>query len=159
MDEGFTSWLEDYALNELSSEKVANPFVNAYRGYAMLVASGKEQSQSTHADRFDEHRSYSISAYYKGELFLTQLEYLIGRENLIETLKKFYAEFKFKHPTPNDFKRTAEKVSGAHLDWYLIDWTQTTNTIDYGIKQVSSDGKSTQITLERIGRMPMPIDL
>jgi hypothetical protein len=36
---------------------------------------------------------------------------------------------KFKHPTPNDIKRTAERVSGAELDWYLTDWTinQLTN--------------------------------
>ena len=48
-----------------------------------------------------------------------------------------------------------EKVSGIHLDWYLNEWSQTLHTIDYGIKAV--DGK--KITLERIGKMPMPIDL
>jgi hypothetical protein len=50
-------------------------------------------------------------------------------------------------------------VSGANLDWYLTDWTQTTNTIDYGIKNVEMQDNSTTVTLERIGRMPMPIDL
>lgn len=61
----------------------------------------------------------------------------------------------FKHPTRNDFIRVAEKISGLELDWYLNDWTRTTNTIDYGIKSVENDS----ITLERIGLMPMPIDL
>jgi aminopeptidase N len=92
-------------------------------------------------------------------VFLAQLGYLIGQENLHKTMKRFYADFKFKHPTPNDIKRTAERVSGAHLDWYLTDWTQTTNTIDYGIKEVAAGEQSTKISLERIGRMPMPIDL
>jgi aminopeptidase N len=77
----------------------------------------------------------------------------------METIKKYYDDFKFKHPTPNDVKRTAEKVSGMELDWYLMDWTQTTNTIDYGIKSVDADEENTKITLERIGLMPMPIDL
>ena len=45
------------------------------------------------------------------------------------------------------------------MDWYLTDWTQTTNTIDYGIKEVKEDGNSSKITLKRIGRMPMPIDV
>jgi hypothetical protein len=44
------------------------------------------------------------------------------------------------------------------LDWYLVDWTQT-NTIDYGIKAVTENGNQTTVSLERIGRMPMPIDL
>ena len=79
---------------------------------------------------------------------------VLNLHNTKKTLKRFYNEFKFKHPTPNDIKRTAERVSGANLDWYLTDWTQTLNTIDYGIKNV--DGS--KITLERIGQMPMPID-
>jgi hypothetical protein len=41
----------------------------------------------------------------------------------------------------------------------LVDWTQTTNTIDYGIKAVTENGEQTTVSLERIGRMPMPIDL
>lgn len=102
---------------------------------------------------------YGISSYSKGELFLTQLGYIIGQENLAKTLKKFYEDFKFKHPTPNDFKRTAEKISGMNLDWYLVDWTQTTNTIDYGIKEVRDAGGKTEVVLQRIGRMPMPLDI
>ena len=159
MDEGFTSFLDDYGSNEIADKKVENPFIGAYRGYLSMVNSGKELPQATHADRFDENRVYSITSYSKGELFLTQLIYLIGKENLLKTLKKYYKDFQFKHPTPNDIKRSAERVSGANLDWYLTDWTQTTNTIDYGIKEVKENANQTTVTLERIGRMPMPIDL
>jgi hypothetical protein len=77
----------------------------------------------------------------------------------METLRRYFEEFKFKHPIPNDIKRTAEKVSGIDLDWYLIDWTETTNTIDYGIKEVMAEDAKTRITLERIGLMPMPVDI
>ena len=159
MDEGFTSYIEDLAINELVVDKKKNPFESAYKAYYQLIQSGKEQSQTTQVDRYDENKSYSISAYSKGEIFLTQLEYLIGKENVSKSLKKYFQDFKFKHPTPNDIKRTAERISGANLDWYLTDWTQTTNTIDYGIKEVKEDGNSSKITLERIGRMPMPIDV
>ena len=37
----------------------------------------------------------------------------------------------------------------------LNEWTQTTHTIDYGIKVIANN----KITLERVGRMPMPIDV
>ncbi len=164
MDEGFTSYIEDLAMNELAEKKKENPFESAYKGYYKLVASGKEQPQTTHSDRYNENMPYSISSYSKGEIFLSQLEYVIGKENLAKTLKKYFQDFKFKHPTPNDIKRTAERVSGANLDWYLTDWTKTTNTIDYGIKDVVNTtdyatGEKTKIVLERIGRMPMPIDV
>ncbi len=162
MDEGFATYIEYLALNEIAAKKEDNPFKDIYPAYYNLVASGKEQPQTTHGDRYDENRPYSIASYYKGCLFLTQLIYIIGKDNLEKTVKKYYSDFKFKHPTPNDIKRTAERVSGANLDWYLTDWTQTTNTIDYGIKTVESatDGvQKTGVSLERIGRMPMPIDI
>lgn len=159
MDEGFTSFLEDTGMNQIAADKVANPYTSAYRGYVSMATSGKEQPQSTHADRFDENRVYSITSYSKGEVFLAQLIYLIGQQNLDKTLKRYFSEFKFSHPTPNDIKRTAERVSGANLDWYLVDWTETTNTIDYAINEVKANGTSTDVTLQRIGRMPMPIDL
>ena len=160
MDEGFTTYVEDMALNELKGDKKeVNPFKGNYAAYYSLVNSGKEQPQTTHGDRYDENRPYSISSYIKGSIFLSQLEYVIGKENVDETLKRYFNDFKFKHPTPNDIKRSAERVSGAELDWYLTDWAQTTNTIDYGIKEVADNAGKTTVTLERIGRMPMPIDL
>lgn len=163
MDEGFATYIEYLALNEIAVKKEENPFKKVYLAYTKLVDSGKEQPQTTQVDRYDENKSYSTSSYYKGSIFLSQLEYVIGKDNVTKTLRKYFQEFKFKHPTPNDIKRTAERVSGANLDWYLTDWTQTTNTIDYGIKEVREDenfiGQKTVITLERIGRMPMPIDV
>ena len=159
MDEGFTSFISGLAMNEVMDQKKDNPFENSYKGYYYLANSGKEQPQTTHADRYDSNTPYGISAYSKGSIFLSQLGYIIGQDKLMETIQKYYTDFKFKHPVPNDIKRSAEKVSGMELDWYLTDWTQTTNTIDYGIKEVVSEGEKTKINLERIGLMPMPLDV
>lgn len=159
MDEGFTSFISALCMNEVMGQEKANPFEGSYKGYYYLANSGKEQPQGTHADRYDSNTPYGISAYSKGAIFLSQLGYIIGQDKLMETIKKYYTDFKFKHPVPNDIKRTAEKVSGMELDWYLMDWTQTTNTIDYGIKDMVADGNKTNVTFERIGLMPMPLDI
>ena len=155
MDEGFTSYISSMAENEILDQKLENPNEGSYNGYYRLVASGVEQPQSLHADMFDYNFAYSNAAYSKGAVFLAQLAYIIGEENLAETLKKYYADFKFKHPKPNDIKRTAEKVSGLQLDWYLNLWTETISTIDYGIKDIQDK----TIRLEKIGTMPMPLDI
>ncbi len=159
MDEGFTSFISTLCMNEIMEPKKENPLQDSYNGYYNLALSGKEQPQTTHADRYDLNYAYGISAYSKGAVFLSQLGYIIGQEKLMETLRRYYTDFKFKHPLPNDIKRTAEKVSGMELDWYLTDWTQTTNTIDYAIKEVTGKGENTKIVLERIGNMPMPLDI
>ncbi|KQC30707.1 M1 family metallopeptidase [Flagellimonas eckloniae] len=159
MDEGFTTFISSLCMNEVMEQGLENPFEGSYKGYYALVNSGLELPQGTHADRYATNFAYGISAYSKGSIFLSQLGYIIGQDKLMETIRKYFEDFKFKHPVPNDIKRTAEKVSGMELDWYLTDWTQTTNTIDYAIKSVDADGEKTKVVLERIGEMPMPLDL
>ncbi|MDR5591349.1 M1 family metallopeptidase [Christiangramia sp. SM2212] len=159
MDEGFTSYISSEAENVVMGTNAENPHKGSYRGYNYLASSGKEQPQTTHADRYAMNALYGASAYSKGAVFLAQLGYIIGKENLDKTLNRYYDEWKFKHPTPNDFIRIAEKVSGAELDWYLQDWTQTTNTIDYAIGSVEAEDDMTKVTLQRNGLMPMPVDL
>ena len=155
MDEGFTSYISGKASAKILNKGDKNPNAGPYRGYNYMVKSGAEEVLSTHADRYNTNRGYSFASYGKGSMFLAQLEYIIGAENTAKGIKKYFTDFSFKHPTPNDVKRSMEKVSGIHLEWYLNEWTQTLHTIDYGIKSV--EGKT--ITLERIGQMPMPIDL
>ena len=159
MDEGFTSYISNMAMSELMEEEKENPNADSYRSYNYIATSNKEQPQTTQADRYNTNMGYGIAAYSKGAVFLSQLGYVIGKENLDKTLLRYYKEWSFKHPTPNDFIRVAEKVSGAELDWYLTDWTQTTNTIDYGIKEVLLENTKTKVSLERLGLMPMPIDI
>ncbi|ARV07214.1 peptidase M1 [Polaribacter sp. SA4-10] len=155
MDEGFTSYISSKATNEILQEGKENPNTGPYRGYNYVVKNGIEETLSTHADRYDSNTAYGVASYTKGSMFLSQLEYIIGQENTAKGIKKYFTDFSFKHPTPNDVKRSMEKVSGLNLDWYLNEWTQTTHTIDYGIKSV----EGTTITLERIGQMPMPVDV
>ena len=161
MDEGFTTYISVLAEDKVLEQNKDFPLERAYSVYRQLATSGAEQPQTTHADRYRYNFAYGASAYSKGAVFLSQLGYIIGKENLDRTLQRYYEEWKFKHPTPNDFIRVAEKVSGAELSWYLDEWTKTTNTVDYGIKDVQVDvqGRQTIITLERIGLMPMPIEV
>jgi hypothetical protein len=158
MDEGFTTFISTIIENKLLNIEKNNPWEDSYRSYRYLANSGKEQPQTTHADRYKYNGAYGASAYSKGAIFLAQLGYIIGMDKAMETVRKYYADFKFTHPTPNDIKRTAEKVSGFRLGWYLTDWTQTTNTIDYAI-EIEKKKKKTLVLLKRIGLMPMPIDI
>ncbi len=160
MDEGFTSFISAYAEAAVLEKQDSFPVESSYEGYFALARSGNEQPQMTNANRYSYNYAYERTAYSKGAVFLAQLGYVIGQESLSKTLREYYREFKFKHPRPNDFRRVAERVSGIQLKWYLTDWTQTTNTIDYSIHSViKTNENQTEITLKRLQEMPMPIDL
>lgn len=155
MDEGFTSYISGLASNKILKGGEGKPSAGSYGGYFYVVKNKLEEPLTTHSDRFNTNVAFGVGSYTKGSMFLTQLNYIIGEENTKKTIKKYFNDFKFTHPTPNDIKRTAEKVSGLQLGWYLNEWVETMHTIDYGVASV--DGAT--ITLERIGKMPMPIDV
>ncbi len=155
MDEGFTVYISNKAENEILEKDKENPHTGSYNSYYKMISARKEEPLSTHSDRFHRNSSYGTASYSMGNIFLAQLEYVIGKENVAKGLKKYFDDFSFKHPIPNDVKRSMEKVSGIHLDWYLNEWTQTTHTIDYGVRGF----KDKEVSLRRYGKMPMPIDV
>jgi len=159
MDEGFTSFIDELASNEILDKKKEFPFESSYIRYFKLAGSGGEMPQSTNANRYFHNYAYELTAYSKGAVFLTQLAYIIGYEKLFETLRTYYNDWKFKHPLPNDFRRIAERVSGIQLQWYLTDWTQTTNKIDYAIDSVVDKNDLTVLRLKRKELMPMPLEI
>jgi hypothetical protein len=155
MDEGFTTYISNKAEDAVLEKFSKNPNKGSYESYYQFVKYNISEPMTTYADYYHYNYVYGVSSYDKGALFLNQLAYIMGKERLEKTLNKYYEDFKFKHPTPLDFIRTAEKVSGLSLDWYLNNWIETTHTIDYSV----SVKKGNEIILERIGSMHMPIDL
>lgn len=157
-DEGFTSYIQDIAFQHLFERKGSldtNPVIGAYRAYYKLALSGEEEPMSLLADYYKTNYAYSNQAYNKGAVMAEQLGYIIGKENLDKTFLKFYEIWKFKHPTPNDFKRVAEDISGINLKWYFNLFINTTRTIDYSINKITDK----EIELENKSDIAMPIDL
>ena len=160
MDEGFTSYYDDLIMHQLfpPKEPVANPFVNSIKSYVNFTKTGKEEPAVWLADHHEGGNAYSIASYVKGEVFLVQLGYIVGEQNLSLIMKEFFNQWKMKHPTERDFLHIAQKTSGMDLKWFQHYWINTTKTIDYAIKNVKYEANSTTITLENKGSIPMPID-
>lgn len=157
-DEGFTSYVQDMGMQLLFERKdvlETNPIINSYRAYYRLALSGREEPMSLLADYYNTNYAYSNASYTKGAVLAEQLGYIIGKQNLEKTFLEFYDIWKFKHPTPNDFKRVAEEVSGINLKWYFNLFINTTRTIDYAVEEVTDS----QVTLLNKSDLAMPIDL
>ena len=184
MDEGFTSfgeeaisyWYEEnHATNSpyLSEKAKAQlkaaheaaktqlPLVQSgnYAGYYGLVKSGFEEPMSTHSDHYNTNMAYSSAAYSKGATFLGVLGYIISDSLRDKTLLNYYNTWKFKHPNANDFTRVAEKTSGIQLQWFKEYWVNSTKTVDYGLNDIQAGEKGAILSIQRVGKMPMPIEV
>jgi hypothetical protein len=183
MDEGFTSYAEDLVtkfysgksgIEAMKAQAQRNPnnkalqemvpnlpedHSSAYASYFLLAKSGLEEPLTTHSDHYNTNFAYGAAAYSKGEVFMEQLGYIIGAAQRDKMLLEYYNQWRFKHPNSNDLVMVAEKLSGIKLDWYKEYFCNTTKTINYAIDSLWEEGGVTKIRLQRIGQMPMPIDL
>jgi len=184
MDEGFTTYAEGEVTNYYNNTwATKSPFIsNAeklaiaattqkentllpvgqadnYASYFYLAKSPFEEPLTTHADHFNTNFAYSQASYSKGCVFLSQLGYIVGDSVRNQILHEYYNQWRFKHPNANDFIRLSEKISAISLQWYKEYWVYTTKTIDYAVGNIDLVDNKTQITLKRLGKMPMPIDV
>lgn len=158
MDEGFTSYAEAKAIALVLDNK--NPdevgvHRQAYSNYYNLIFHNIEEPISILADYYNYNYTYGVSAYSKGQIFVSQLGYIIGEENLKKTFLKFYDEWKFRHPDASDFTKIASDISGINLKWYRNLFVNTTRKIDYAIDEVLDK----KIKLINRSNFAMPLDV
>lgn len=159
IDEGFTTYVSAFIMNELFEGGVDDPMLSRYQSYFRVVNEGFEEPMHIHSDHYVSNTAYGMASYTKGAIYLHQLGYVIGEKALQRSLKRFYDEWKFRHPDGIDFMRIAEQESGIELKWYHEYWVETTKTIDYAITSLTEAENRVQVSLARKGLMPMPLDV
>ena len=77
------------------------------------------------------------NAYVKTSVALQQLrQEILGPEAFDDAFRMYIRRWAFKHPTPVDFFRTMEDVSGKRLDWYFREWFLENPHFDQAIDSV-----------------------
>jgi hypothetical protein len=78
------------------------------------AATKKDQPINLSSEKFTEF-NYGVTAYYKTAEWLRWLESTLGTETFNKAMQEYYRRWQFKHPQPEDFKKTMEDVSGKDL--------------------------------------------
>ncbi len=166
LDEGFTTYteiryFEDKYGKENSLLKLSfiPPLSNRYYNkliYYITQTNCLEKPVLTSAYEFiDIPIAYINSAYAKPALFLFNLEGILGRRRFDRILKKYFQEYKFKHPKTEDFIRICEEESGQNLRPLFSQFLNTTDFSDWSIKKVAMHS----VEIENKGALQMPVDV
>ncbi len=90
-------------------------------------------------------------------------EQILGPERFDRAFQTYINRWAFKHPTPDDFFRTIENVSGESLNWFWRGWFQNNWRLDQGVRDVKyvndDPSKGALITVDNLEKMPMPMVL
>lgn len=105
-----------------------------------------------------------VAAYQKPGTGLDILRnHILGVERFDSAFRTYIARWAFKHPTPWDFFRTMENVSGEDLSYFWRGWFLTNSKLDQGvteIKYVDNDpAKGALITLVNKEQLVLPVPL
>ncbi|CAH0998850.1 hypothetical protein LEM8419_00165 [Neolewinella maritima] len=108
MDEGLNSYYEGRYTQQYYPERSGRMQVIPGReidldalGYRFLRRMGRDQAPDTPSDSLSQF-NYFMGAYSKPELVLQQLEQRIGRDALDATFQRYYTQWQFRHPQPED---------------------------------------------------------
>jgi hypothetical protein len=99
-------------------EKFLNDRLPAYPEKMLLqtvIAIQKDQPINISSEKLSK-LNYGLVAYEKTGEWMKMLEDKLGKERFDKMMQTYYERWKFKHPYPEDFKATAEEVSGQNLD-------------------------------------------
>lgn len=161
MDEGFNTYQ-----NAFSNERRA-PGSNAFPGYVanwrQAVDNGKQAPLMTPPDRIDADALGAIGYRKPGAVLLALRDNVIGRDAMDRAMREYARRWAFKHPTPGDFFRTVENVSGEDLSWFWNAFFYGTDVLDIAVDGVSmrqTPGQSiAEIRLRRVTSIPFPVTM
>ncbi len=158
MDEGLNTFMNQYSEDAFYGENNQQSLQRASRiiGERFAPSPFSDQPIMTHADHIRD-RALGFLAYFKPANGLMLLrEYVVGPERFDEAFRAFFDRWAYKHPTPADFFRTIEDVTGEELDWFWRSWFYETDDADQAVANVST-GDSTEVTIEQKEEFILPV--
>jgi hypothetical protein len=164
MDEGFNTFINSLSTADFNNGEYKSKYApDMHRIGAYYTAPGLEPIL-TYVDNYKERNNGTLSYSKPGEGLTLLREQILGKERFDYAFQTYIKRWAFKHPTPDDFFRTIENVTGESLQWFWRGWYVNNWRLDVGIRNVkyidSTDySKGAFITLDNLEKMAMPVIL
>jgi hypothetical protein len=160
MDEGLNSYVNLFTLERFfPGRDVFGEYAGAWLATAGTAG---DVPLMTPADRIPAS-SYGTIAYFKPAAVLTMLRnVVVGAEAFDAALREYVRRWRGRHPTPWDFFRTVDDVTGESLDWFWRAFFFGTAVPEVGIASVSMVepvGRPATARVEVTGDAAVPLPL
>ena len=161
MDEGFNTFQNAFSNERRNPGTVAFPaYLSSWR---QTVENGRQSPVMTPADRIDPDALGAMAYRKPGAVLLALRSTVIGRDAMDRAMREYVRRWAFKHPTPVDFFRTVENVSGQDLGWFWRAFFYGTDVLDIAVdgvtmRQAAGDNV-VEVHLRRATSIPFPVTM
>ncbi|VAW01902.1 Zn-dependent aminopeptidase, partial [hydrothermal vent metagenome] len=133
MDEGMNTFMQFRAEQEWDGEYPSR------RGEPKsMIQYMKSERQVPIMTNSESLLQFGNNAYGKPAAALNILrETILGRENFDRAFIQYSKDWRMKRPTPYDFFRSMEEVSGTDLDWFWRGWFYSTDHVDISLDNIT----------------------
>ncbi|MCA8980198.1 MAG: M1 family metallopeptidase [Planctomycetes bacterium] len=95
----------------------------------------------TYCWKYVDGNSHRTNSYPRTAVALRTLRGLVGEEAFLRGMRAYAADWRYRHPYPQDFYASFLEHSGADVAWFLEDAFQTVKTIDWSVEVDESKAK------------------
>jgi hypothetical protein len=162
MDEGFNTYINIFAADARGAARGAPP---RYPTETYALTRRSPVPLMAAADRGGMGVAYDKT----GAALLVLRDQIVGRALFDHAFRVYVQRWAYKHPTPVDFFRTIEDVSGLDLSWFWRGFFYTNDVLDIAIDTMFATRPgdappgtgvvTTVIGLRRTGMIPFPVSL
>jgi hypothetical protein len=157
-DEGFNTFI-----NAFSNErryKGTSAYEGALSDWKHVAGAGIDAPLMTAPDHIEQAALGAVAYDKPAVALLTLRNHVLGAETFDRAFREYARRWAFKHPTPGDFFRTMENVSGRDLSWFWGPWWYTTGKLDVALLDVATrgegDARSVVMEVERKSAVLLP---
>lgn len=165
MDEGFNTFINTFSEEEYFKRDDSRRRAGEEQFTLQLDQGDSAQPIMTAANRYRNDDNLGSLAYVKPSMALLALRnHVLGPDVFDKAFAEYTHRWAFKHPTPADFFRTMEDMSGRDLSWFWKGWFYSTGGLDQaiaGVEQKPDSAGTTDVTvsLRNLGPQVMPVEL
>jgi hypothetical protein len=162
MDEGLNSFINILSSYDFNNGEYKMKSRDMQRGAGFLTSPELEPIM-TAPDGMKEQNIGPL-AYMKPSLGLKMLrDQILGTERFDRAFRVYIERWAYKHPTPDDFFRTIENVTGEDLNWFWRGWFVNNWRLDQGITKIkylkNNPENGALVSLVNLEKMAMPVVL
>jgi hypothetical protein len=101
----------------------------------------------------------NFNSYVKASVSYYVLKDILGEDLFKKALQEYINRWNGKHPIPWDYFFTFNDAAKEDLSWFWNPWYFEKGFPDLAVKDVNMKKNNAEITIEKIGAVPVPIDL
>ena len=143
LDEGLTETMTDLGLEHMFPPRSsAYSFAGRYLSMLELNRTGYAAHSDfdppeTRSFDFLDNASYARVTYSKTDVILRTVEKLLGTPRFEAGWRRYYADWKYRHPRIDDFVRSFDAGAGEDLRWFWGAALRSSAVLDYEVLSVN----------------------